>query len=165
MIKLKKISLKYAKNILEMHQEKDFQKYYLKKLIYNDINKAKKEINNFKKLSKKGLAYFFVILYNNEFAGTLDIWKTNKKNYRTCVGYGISKKYWGKGIAKNALKQALEFIKNEMKMHAVEATAHPKNIASQKVLLANGFAKIGLMKDYHFDDGKFVDRLLFWKIL
>jgi ribosomal-protein-alanine N-acetyltransferase len=163
MIELKKVKLSDASKILLMHKE-GLGEYYLSNLTYSNIDEVKKEIKRFKKMNEKGLAYIFIILKDKKFAGTIDIWKINKKNFRTCVGYAVKKEFRGKGVASTALKKALKFIKEEMKMHAVEATAHPKNIASQKVLLKNGFTKIGLMKDYHFDNEKFVDRVLYWKV-
>lgn len=165
MIELRLAKLNDAKNIFEMQHEDEFRKYYLSGLIHEDIYKTKKEIKEFTKLSKNKNAFLFIILKDEKFAGTIDIWKTNKKHKRTCIGYGIKKEYWKKGIATIAVKKALKFIKEEMKLHAVEATTHKKNIASQKVLLKNGFKKVGLMKDYYFDNDEFIDRILFWKVL
>lgn len=163
MIEIRPAKLSDSKDILDMHLE-GLGEYYLSNLKYSSIEQVKKEIRNFEKLQKNKNAYFFKILKNNKFVGTIDIWKTNKKNFRTCVGYAIKKEFRGKGIATTALKKTLKFIKDDMNMHCVEATAHPKNIGSQKVLLKNGFVKVGLMKDYHFDNGDFVDRVVFWKI-
>jgi [ribosomal protein S5]-alanine N-acetyltransferase len=60
------------------------------------------------------------------------------------ITYWIDRKYWGKGIATNALK---EFLKIE-KMRPIRGRVAFDNIASQKVLEKCGFVKIGTDKGF-----------------
>ncbi len=164
-IKLRQTKVSDSKFIYEICQNKDFQKYYLPQLIYKSAEDAEREIKRFEKMAEKKIAFFFIILYNEKPVGTIDIWKTNLKHKRTCIGYAIDRKYWKKGIATKSVEMILDFIKNEMHLHGVEGAVHPKNIASQRVLEKNGFKKIGLMKDYYYFNEKYIDRLLYWKTL
>jgi len=164
-----KITLKEAKEedaefIYKMMQNKDYQKYYLDRLISKSIEEEKRNIDRFNSLSKKGLQYYFVIYFGKEKSGILDIYKISKEDKRCCIGYGINKEFWRKGIATSAVKEALKFLKTK-KIHTIEATADPKNIASKKVLEKNGFYLAGTLKDYYYEKEKYLDREIYWKIL
>jgi len=163
-VTLRKATMDDASFIYEMMQDKEYQKYYPTSLVAKNIEEQKKNLLHYTAQMNKEISYYFIILVGKEAAGMLDIYKIDKRNHRSGVGYGISKKYWGKGVATRALKEATKFAK-KIGLHALEASAHPKNKASQKVLLKNGFKKIGLIEDYYFEKGKYEDRLLYWKIL
>ena len=166
---MQKVTLKEVKEedsefVYTIMQDKDYQKYFPASCISDTLEEQKKALRHRIAQAKKGLSYYFIINSGKERTGVIDLYKIDKKNNRCAVGYGISKEYWGKGIATKAVKEAIKIAK-EKGLHALEASAHPKNKASQKVLLKNGFKKIGLIKDYYFEKGKYEDRLLYWKIL
>ena len=163
-ITLQKATHEDALFLFEMMQDAEYQKYYPSSLVAQNLEEQKKSLNHYIAQMNKEISYYFIIYVGKEKAGLLDIYKIDKRNHRSGIGYGITKKYWGKGVATKAVKEATKFAK-KIGIHALEASAHPKNKASQKVLLKNGFKKIGLIKDYYFENGKYEDRLLFWKIL
>lgn len=165
MILLKEATEKDAKFLFEMKKDPEFKKYFPNFLITKTLEEEKKLVKNYQKGSKKMQEKQFIILSNKKRVGSLEIYKANKKHNRGSIGYSVKKEYWGKGIAKKACKMGLEIMKKEFKIHSVEATTHPKNISSQKVLEKNGFKKIGLMKDYYYFNKKYIDRILYWKIL
>ena len=76
---------------------------------------------------------YYIIEENKKTIGYTDVYKINNKHKRCAIGYGIAKKCWGKGYATKALKLTLNKIK-KLNIHTVEGAAHPKNIASQKVM-------------------------------
>jgi [ribosomal protein S5]-alanine N-acetyltransferase len=166
----KTISLRLAQQndaefIYNMMQDKDYQKYYMDRLIPKSIESTKKEINNFLKSAKRGNGYYFLIRYKKTPVGILNVYKGHAQDKRAAIGYGLARKYWKKGITTKALKILLKIMKNEFDFHAVEATAYPKNIASRKVLKKSGFKEVGTMEKYTFSKGKWEDRVLYWKIL
>jgi len=124
----------------------------------------KRELKKDIRSAKRNLCKIFIIRDNKKNVGFTDVYKINQKHKRCSLGYGIKEEFCGNGYATKATKLTLKKI-NSLGMHTVEATAHPKNIASQKVLEKNGFTKVGLMKDYYYSKGKYVDRILYWKVL
>ncbi|MFA5125438.1 MAG: GNAT family N-acetyltransferase [archaeon] len=166
---MKKIILKPAeendaKFIYNLTKEKKFSKYYLGRLIAKSLKEQKDKIQKFNKLAEKDLRYYFVIMRGKEKVGIIDLYKISLQDKRFSLGYGVSEKYHKKGIAKKAVKQALKFAKKKG-LYGCEAIVDPKNIASKKVLEKNGFKKIGLIKDYYFEENKYWDIELYWKTL
>ncbi|MCO6488026.1 MAG: GNAT family N-acetyltransferase [Phaeodactylibacter sp.] len=89
---------------------------------------------------KKTLYVFAIILKKSgEFIGeaSLHIENGNKAQ----LGYWVGEPFWNKGIATEATKAILKFGLEELNLHEIYATAHIRNIASEKVLLHNGLKK------------------------
>jgi ribosomal-protein-alanine N-acetyltransferase len=78
------------------------------------------------------------------------------------LGYDLSKEYWNNGIMTEALKSVIEFWFGKMNALRLQATVHPLNIASLKVLEKLGFEKEGALKkySYHTGYGEFQDRVI-----
>jgi ribosomal-protein-alanine N-acetyltransferase len=163
-VTLKQATEEDAEFIYQMMQEKEYKKYYLDRLISKSTEDEKRNIARINSLTKKRLQYYFTIFFGKEKAGVLDIYKISQEDKRCCIGYGVATKYWGKGIATKAVKEALNFLKKEG-FHTVEATADPKNKASKRVLEKNGFYSAGILKDYYMQNKKFLDREIYWKII
>ncbi|MFA6268236.1 MAG: GNAT family N-acetyltransferase [archaeon] len=153
-----------AEFFYNMMQEKDYQKYYLQRLVAKSIEEEKQKIEKYKKQSEKKTRYYFTILFDKQPAGLIDIYKISLEDKRCSIGYGVTSKYWKKGIASKAVKLAIKFAKKQG-LHSCEATVDPKNTASKKVLEKNGFKKIGLVKDYYYENKKYWNIELYWKIL
>lgn len=154
-----------AEFLFEMMQDKDYQKHYLERLIPKNINEAKNEAKKYIKDHQNKFAYYFIVEEGKTKIGFLDIYKIMQKDKRASIGYGVKREYWGKGYGTKMCKLGVNFAKKELKLHSIEATAEPNNKGSKRVLEKNGFIKVGTMKDYYFDRGKFVSRDLYWKIL
>jgi [ribosomal protein S5]-alanine N-acetyltransferase len=164
MVSLREVKLEDAEFLFKTKNDKEFKKYFPEMLIPKNLGAQEKEIREITKNSKNEQGKYFIILEKNKSVGFIDIYKINKKHKRCSIGYGIAHTYWGKGYATKALKLVLKKIK-KLGLHTIEATTHQKNIASQKVLQKNGFEKIGLMKDYYYSNNKYIDRILYWKVL
>ena len=55
------------------------------------------------------------------------------------------------------VKSVVAFAFTQMKMVRIEATIHPENIASLRILNKLGFQKEGLLRDHKKLHGKFYD--------
>jgi len=89
-----------------------------------------------------------VILANNQIVGIINL--TKPKNLSSEIGYFVGKDYQGKGIATESVKQMVQFGFSKLKLNKIYAYCNPKSIASQKVLLKNGFIKKKNTKDKRF---------------
>lgn len=81
------------------------------------------------------------------------------------LGYSIDKEYEGKGYMKESIKLVLEYAKEYLDLHRLEASALTTNDRSKGVLLACGFEEVGVNKKYLFINGKWSDHITFYKIL
>jgi ribosomal-protein-alanine N-acetyltransferase len=163
-MKLRDVTLDDAEFLFEIKQDKEFQKYFLDVLIPKTLEDQEKEIKEVNKFVKKGLWKYYILEDKGEKIGYTDVYKINAKHKRCAIGYGIKKEFWGKGYATKALEMTLKEI-YKLNIHTVEGSTDPGNISSQKVMEKNGFEKIGLMKDYYYSNNKYVDRILYWKVL
>ncbi|KAL3359531.1 hypothetical protein AABB24_016202 [Solanum stoloniferum] len=78
------------------------------------------------------------------------------------IGYEISSKYWGKGIATKAVKMVASTIFVDWPHLArLEGIVAVDNIGSQRVLEKAGFIKEGVLRKYYLVKGKPIDIVMF----
>jgi len=100
----------------------------------------------------------------NKLIGIIGFYRTKFEDYRSEIGYMLLSENYGKGIATEAVEKVVEFGFKEMKLHSIEAIIDPRNCASEKVLLKNGFIKEGHLKENTFFNGEFSDSVIYSKI-
>lgn len=81
------------------------------------------------------------------------------------LGYSIDKEYEGKGFMKESIRLVLEYAKEYLDLHRIEASVLTTNNRSKGVLLSCGFEEVGVNKKYLFINGKWSDHITFYKIL
>ena len=59
--------------------------------------------------------------------------------HKISVGYRLREKFWGKGIATEALKLMIDYLYTNTDIEIITASTLPDNQASEKVLRKNGF--------------------------
>ncbi|KAH0634125.1 hypothetical protein KY284_036911 [Solanum tuberosum] len=78
------------------------------------------------------------------------------------IGYEISSKYWGKGIATKAVKMVASTIFVDWPHLArLEGVVAVDNVGSQRVLEKAGFVKEGVLRKYYLVKGKPIDIVMF----
>jgi ribosomal-protein-alanine N-acetyltransferase len=89
----------------------------------------------------------FAIVYNGQVAGSVGV-TIRDDVYRKSieVGYFIGEPFWGKGVASEAVRLVLEYIRQTFDVIRVYAEVFEHNIASMKVLEKNGFQLEGTRK-------------------
>ena len=89
--------------------------------------------------------------------GILTIFEV-ENNRMAGVGYRLDPAWWGKGVATEALAEAIRFLFAETELDRLWATADVRNIASWRVLEKCGFTREGTIRrgkmvsvycDYH----------------
>ena len=81
------------------------------------------------------------------------------------LGYRIDEQTQGNGVATKAVSFVLHKAKDIHKLHRIEASTSPENLGSQTVLKKNGFRHVGTFQKYFFQEGQWMDSLIFEKIL
>jgi RimJ/RimL family protein N-acetyltransferase len=59
------------------------------------------------------------------------------------IGYGFAAERWGRGLASRAVGELLAWARERADLRRVLAETSVENLASQRVLEVNGFARIG----------------------
>ena len=80
---------------------------------------------------------------------------------RAELGYMIAYDSWNKGYATEACAAVIDYGFNHMKLHRIEATVDPENIASIRVLEKLNFVREGLLKERVICNGEYRDRYMY----
>lgn len=81
------------------------------------------------------------------------------------LGYKVGEAHQGKGYGTKAVGMVLEMARKRYELHRIEAGICKENVGSQVVLERNNFRFVGVYEQYVFQDGCWVDGLLYEKIL
>ncbi|MFO0660479.1 MAG: GNAT family protein [Polyangiaceae bacterium] len=76
------------------------------------------------------------------------------------LGYWIAAKYQGQGLTTEAVRLALGFAFDALKLHRVQAATMPINTASRRVLAKVGFREEGLAVRYLQIAGSWADHVM-----
>jgi [ribosomal protein S5]-alanine N-acetyltransferase len=77
------------------------------------------------------------------------------------LGYWIGERHARRGYMLEALRLALEFSFQRLRLHRVEAACLPTNVPSRGLLLKAGFREEGYARKYLCIDGSWQDHVLF----
>ncbi|XP_010510107.1 PREDICTED: uncharacterized protein LOC104786393 [Camelina sativa] len=101
-----------------------------------------------------------ICLENDRPIGSISV--TPVDEIRGEIGYLIGSKYWGKGIATEAVRLvAAEIFKEKPEMERLEALVDVDNVGSQKVLEKVGFVREGVMRNFMYLKGNVRDMVMF----
>ncbi len=118
------------------------------------------------KRRKDNTGWNYTIIFNEKVVGAIGVKINFHRKFIGEIGYFIDEKYWGKGIASRAVKLVETICFNELKLSRIEVLMQPKNIASEKVAVKNGYVKEGrLRKVLKGRDGEMRDCYLYAKVL
>jgi len=104
------------------------------------------------------------IEYDGRIIGVISLMHINKTHKRAELGYWLGKKFWGKGIMTESVRQILKIAFQKKKLHRIYAKVFQENLPSQKVLERCGFNLEGVHKDSVFKHGKWRDIMTYAKI-
>lgn len=121
------------------------------------------EIEWYHSIRKEGTGIRWGITYkdNGRVIGSCGFLSMQSKHYRSEIGYELSKEYWGKGIASEALEAVIKYGFHHLHLERIEALIEPANLRSLKLLDKKGFKKEGLLRHYEYTCGKFDDLYMY----
>jgi [ribosomal protein S5]-alanine N-acetyltransferase len=89
-------------------------------------------------------AYQYLVWDAGVLVGRVNLSRVRRAHFYSAeLGYRIAQSASGRGIASEAVRQALAKAFDEHRLVRVEATARPENEGSTRVLLKNGFTPFG----------------------
>jgi ribosomal-protein-alanine N-acetyltransferase len=169
--------LKTERLILRPPQEEDIQRQFA---IFQDeevqkylgmensrsLEFAKVECQWFQNLHTqgKGVRWIIALKETDECIGDIGFHDWDAKHFKCEMGYKLDSKFWQKGFMSEAASAALSYSFTIMKANRIEALVDVRNLASQRLLEKSGFSLEGILRDYEFEYGNFVD-LQIWSLL
>lgn len=149
---------KDVKRVYDVHSDPNVMRYYGFKP-YTSLDKAWEHIKWLKKLHEEEIGLRWVITFKEEddYVGDVGFYDYEKKHNRAEIGYILEKKHWGKGVMSEALKAALGYGFDVMKLNRIQALIDPRNAASLSVAEKHGFQYEGTFRDYEYEYGGYID--------
>jgi [ribosomal protein S5]-alanine N-acetyltransferase len=159
---LRRIDINDINDIFELRSNPETMKYVPRPLV-KTLEEAKEhyELIDDKLKNNEAINWAITIKGNNKFIGIIGLFKLRPEHFRAEIGYMLSPDYKNKGIATEAVNSVLNFGFEELKLHSIEAIIDQYNLASEKVLLKNGFVKEAHLKENEFYNGQFIDTVIY----
>lgn len=111
---------------------------------------------------EEGRSYRFGVCLDGALVGGVNLNDVVRGVFQSAhLGYWIDEAHGGRGIATEAVRQAVAFAFGEAGLHRVQAAVIPRNAASIRVLRKAGFREEGLALRYLRIAGVWEDHLLF----
>ena len=101
----------------------------------------------------------------NEAVGTIDVFEFDPLHQRAGIGVLIDEKYRQNGFAKAALAMVERYLLEAIGVRNIFCNILADNLASIALFEQAGFEKIGLKKDWFNDKGRWIDELMYQKLL
>lgn len=84
--------------------------------------------------SKKGIRWGITLKEQGEVIGSCGFHNKVSQHYRTEIGFELSRKYWGQGLAREAIEAIIQYGMEYMTLHRIEALIEPPNLPSQRLV-------------------------------
>jgi ribosomal-protein-alanine N-acetyltransferase len=100
------------------------------------------------------------IYLDDEFCGIEEMYGFKDSIHKISVGYRLLEKYWGKGIATEALGLLVDFLYTKTDIEIITASTMIENVASANVLRKNGFDMVvsAVPEDWGFEEPTIADK-------
>lgn len=99
--------------------------------------------------SKKVFTWCVEDKESNKVIGRIDLGGFIKQSYAE-IAYHFARDSWGKGIGTEVVGCVTDFGINKLLLHRIQGLVMVENLASQKILLKNGYLPEGVLKLYPF---------------
>ncbi|RTY90715.1 N-acetyltransferase [Flavobacterium sp. RSP46] len=159
---LRRVNTNDIKEIFELRSNPETMKYIPRPLVKTNEDALEHiAMIDTKIEANEGINWAITLKDNPKLIGVIGHYRIKPEHYRAEIGYMLLPEYHGKGIISEAVKEAVNYGFQIMKLHSIEAMIDPDNDASAKVLEKNGFVREGHLKENEFFDGRFFDTLIY----
>jgi ribosomal-protein-alanine N-acetyltransferase len=111
--------------------------------------------------ANEGINWAITLKGHPKLIGIIGHYRIEPEHYRAEIGYMLLPDYHRKGIASEAVQEAVRYGFDIMKLHSIAAVVDPQNHGSAKVLEKNGFIKEAHLKENVFFEGRFLDSVIY----
>jgi RimJ/RimL family protein N-acetyltransferase len=93
----------------------------------------------------------------DELIGTITLFKLDRDHRRAEIGYVLGTTHWGKGLAGEAVRLAVNHAFDALQLERIEADTDPRNGPSRRMLERLGFVQEGTLRRRWFVNGEWCD--------
>ena len=68
------------------------------------------------------------------------------------------------GVGREAIELLVGWAQSELGLHRIELHTLPENAPMQRLAEASGFMREGVLRDYAFERGRFVDNIVYARL-
>lgn len=124
---------------------------------------SEKDAESFLELIKNSPGHhFYAVTLNSELIGGAGLHPQSLNHSKNIeLGYWLGEQYWNKGYTTEVVTKMIEKAFSLPDINKIFARTFEGNIASEKVLLKNGFILEGTLKQNIFKNGKYLDEKVF----
>ena len=159
---LRRVNSNDVKEIFALRSNPETMKYIPRPLVKTDEGALEHIAMIDSKIdSNEGINWAITLKDNPKLIGIIGHYRIKPENYRAELGYMLLPEYHGKGIVSEAVKEAVKYGFQVMKLNSLEAIIDPDNHASAKVLEKNGFVKEAHLRENEFFEGRFLDTVIY----
>jgi ribosomal-protein-alanine N-acetyltransferase len=143
---------------LQVAQDEAVMRYYGVEP-YQSEQQAVKEIEWQHRIFAEGTGVHWVITERDQglYLGDAGYCEMKERHRRAEVGYKLARACWRRGMISEALTAVLGYGFESMGLNRVEALVDPRNAASAGLLQKLGFAQEGVLREYEYERGAFID--------
>lgn len=159
---LRELVLGDAADVLEFRGDAYVQRYNMEPL--KTIAEAKMEIRRTHAsfAEQDSISWAIVLREEHKVVGGIGLSAWSRRHRKVEVGYDLTRAYWGRGLASEALRRVLQFAFSEMNVNRIYAGTIADNQESVRMLQRNGFTREGTRRQSSWeDDGTFHDSALY----
>ncbi|WP_019392719.1 GNAT family N-acetyltransferase [Priestia filamentosa] len=112
----------------------------------------------------KAARFTIIELASNKIIGSCGYNTLDFAHSKSEIGYELSKAFWGKGYASEAISGLLKYAFEDLGLNRIEAKVEPQNTNSIKTLQRLNFTLEGTLRQAEKSKGKFVDLNLYSRL-
>lgn len=159
---LRRVNTTDIKEIFALRSNPETMKYIPRPLLKTDEDALEHiAMIDTKIETNEGINWAITLKDCPKLIGVIGHYRIKPEHYRAEIGYMLLPEYHGKGIISEAVKEAVNYGFQVMKLHSIEAIIDPDNDGSAKVLEKNGFVKEAHLKENEFFEGRFLDTVIY----
>lgn len=101
----------------------------------------------------------------HEIVGLAEMFDYDANVNMITIGYRLSERHWGKGIATQTVRAMVDYLFNTIGINRIQAFVMPANEKSQHVLRKNKFVREGIMRQSQYWKGRGVVDLVAYSLI
>ena len=156
MVKIIPLESKHLEELRKWRNDKNIWKYFTNSRFINEIEQE----DWFKTQARDKAKEYFVVLEKDKFVGSVWFDEWDKINGGCRVGVFIIPPAQRKGFAYKVLKQFINYLFDNLRLHRVWLLVMKDNKPAIKLYEKLGFKKEGVQKDAIFRNGKYINYLM-----
>lgn len=149
-------------SVFEYRRDKKSNKY--QGWIPDTIDQVETFINKTaRQIDEPGSWFQFVLIEKNSqvLIGDIGVHFQDTLNKQVEVGCTLSKSYWNKGYATEALRKVIDYLFCKLDKHRIIASIDPENTGSLRLVERIGFRKEAHFRQSYFTNGRWSDELIY----